>query len=144
MTGAEIVTAIVAALPIIERIFRKVWETQDDKAMAWAFISSHLQTEVADALKPYFDSAWDIFKDDEVEFAWQFLKAELARGNHLTRATIPNLDADAQHMHDAADEETDAVPPHRRDAGGFTAPDPFDTEPPAAPPTLRPEDLLDS
>lgn len=153
MTGAEIVTALVAALPIIERIFRKVWETQDDQAMAWAFISSHLSSEVAALVKPVFDAAWTIFNDSELEMAWAYLKTELQRGHGITRASIPNLDADTARMHEIADEAFDIVPPHKRDVGGFDAPDPFapltkptdeppTTEPPPdGPPTLRPEDM---
>ena len=140
MTGAELITALVAALPIIERIFRKVWEREDDQAMAWAFVSSHLSSEVAALVKPVFDAAWTIFNDSELEMAWAYLKTELQRGHGITRASIPDLDADTARMHELADEETDAA--HARDAGGFIAPDPLGaiTEPPPpAPPTWRPE-----
>lgn len=143
MTGAEVITALVAAMPVIERIFKLVWEREDDQAMAWAFVSSHLTPEVAALVKPVFDAAWTIFNDAELEMAWAYLKTELQRGHGITRASIPNLDADTARMHEQANEQTDAA--HARNAGGFIAPNPLDeiaisdTEPPPdGPPTLRP------
>jgi len=107
---------ITALLPVLEALFRYVWN-----------------------------------KYDSVDDAWHDLSATLTDGK-VTKASLPNLDADLAALHELADKVDPGAtlaafeakhassfprfPP--RDAGGFTAPE-STIEP--TPDTLRGEDL---
>jgi len=99
-------------------------------------------TALLPVLETLFRYVWD--KYESADDAWSEVKSSLA-GGKITKPDLPDLEADIAALHARADREDPgavlAAISHRRDAGGFTAPDPFDTEPPAAPPTLRPEDF---
>ena len=104
-------------------------------------------------LEPIFRYVWSKF--DDVDEAWSEVQKGLTDGK-ITKADLPDLEADIAGLHAKADREDPGawrsrMP--RRNVGGFDAPDPFapltkptdeppTTEPPPpAPPTLRPEDI---
>lgn len=100
-------------------------------------------TALLPVLETLFRYVWD--KYDSADDAWSEVKSSLA-GGKITKPDLPDLEADIAALHARADREDPgavlAAISHRRDAGGFTAPDPLGaiTEPPPpAPPTLRPE-----
>ena len=74
-------------------------------------------------LEVLFKYVWD--KYDDSELAWSEVKSSLA-GGKITKADLPDLEGDIKRLHELAD-RTDpgaVLAGYRRNAGGFTAPEP--------------------
>lgn len=119
------VAAILAALPVIERLVREAWvawETPQED-LAWRAISLALSNagagDAAKTLEPYFRAAWRTYSDGELDAAWSYLRAKLEHGGELTRAELPELETAGREALERADREA-----------GYTGPPTIPAPPP--------------